>query len=83
MQENEVLCFWFSILAFYSILHNAIIADIVINIKQKKMIYKVTICHNNGKRQILKDDDFDFGGLLRAVEKCEIKSFSVALAPIK
>jgi hypothetical protein len=65
-------------------LHNAIITDIVINIKQKTMIYKVTICHNNGKRQTLKEsDDWDFGGLLRAVEKCEIKSFSVALAPIK
>lgn len=48
------------------------------------MIYKTTIVKNNGKRQTLKDDDdYDLFGLLRAVEKCEIKSFSVSLAPIK
>lgn len=48
------------------------------------MIYKITIVKNNGKRQTLKDDDdYDLFGLLTAVEKCEIKSFSVSLAPIE
>lgn len=47
------------------------------------MIHKITIVKNDGKRQTLKDDDdCDLFGLIRAVEKCEIKSFTVSLAPI-
>lgn len=47
------------------------------------MMYKVTICRNDGKKQTLKEsDDWDFYGLTRALDKCEIKSFTVELAPI-
>ena len=44
-------------------------------------MYKVTITHIDGHRQVLKeDDDWDFYLLTRMLDKCQIKAFSVQLA---
>ena len=44
-------------------------------------MYKVTLTLNSGQRQVLKeDDDWDFYMLTRALDKCEIKAFTVELA---
>jgi hypothetical protein len=43
-------------------------------------MYKVTLTHNNGKTEVLpKDTDWDFYGLQRMLDKCEIKAFKVEL----
>lgn len=46
-------------------------------------MYKVTITFNNGKRQVINNfptETMDFYTLTRAIDKCEIQSFSVRLA---
>lgn len=43
------------------------------------MTYKVTIIAH-GREQVLTDDDWDFYGLTRALDKREIDSFTVELA---
>ena len=46
-------------------------------------MYKVTITHNNGKRQVIDpfpNKDFDLYVLTRLIDKCEIKSFSMRLS---
>lgn len=43
-------------------------------------MYKVTITHNDGKRQVIDpfpNKDFDLYVLTRLIDKCEIKSFSM------
>jgi len=47
-------------------------------------MYIATLTLPNGKKQILKnDDDWDINALFHLLNKCEIKSFSIRLAPIK
>lgn len=46
-------------------------------------MYKVTITHYSGKREIIDPfptDQIDFYGLIRLIDKCEIKSYSVCLS---
>lgn len=42
--------------------------------------YKVTLTNNDGTRKVLpKGTDWDFYGLQRMLDKCEIKAFKVEL----
>lgn len=46
-------------------------------------MYKVTITHNNGKRQVIEPfptENLDLYSLTRCLDRCEIKSFSVRLS---
>lgn len=45
-------------------------------------MYKVTITFYDGKKQTLKDEDWDLCGLMQAIDKCDIKSFTIELAPL-
>ena len=43
-------------------------------------MYKVTLTHSNGTKEVLpKGTDWDFYGLQRMLDKCEIKAFKVEL----
>lgn len=42
-------------------------------------MYEYTIFHKNGKREKMTDDQTDVVSLLRLLDKCQIKSFSVKL----
>lgn len=46
------------------------------------MEYKITIVHYDGRRESYKTEpgDPNLYGLMRALEKCEIKSFKIELA---
>lgn len=44
------------------------------------MDYKITIVYNDGKKEVIKTDCADTYGLMRSLEKCEIKSFKLELA---
>lgn len=44
------------------------------------MMYRVIVLNNDGTQQNEAVDEIDFYSLSRAVDKCEIKSFTVALA---
>lgn len=42
--------------------------------------YKVTLTYNNGKTEVLSAEiEWDFYGLTRMLDKCEIKAFKVEL----
>lgn len=43
------------------------------------MSYKITIVYNDGTRESAKENCVNTYGLMRALEKCEIKSFKVEL----
>lgn len=43
-------------------------------------MYKITIVNNNGTREITKEDFPNLYGLMRSVDKCEIKSFKIELS---
>lgn len=44
------------------------------------MMYRVIVLNNDGTQQNEAVEEIDFRGLIRAVDKCEIKSFAVVLA---
>ena len=48
------------------------------------MGYIATLTLPDGKKEILgENEDWDVVALFRLLDKCEIKSFSIKLAPIK
>lgn len=46
------------------------------------MMYLITLSYFDGSCKTFKTDDFDHYTLIRMVEKCEIKSYTVELAPL-
>lgn len=47
------------------------------------MQYKITITTSTGHRHTITTETPNICGLLQAVEKCEIKQFSISLPPQK
>ena len=45
------------------------------------MYYKVTIEHNDDTHEIYHTDDLDCYELVRGLEKCKYRRFSVSLSP--
>lgn len=43
-------------------------------------MYKITIVNNDGTRETTKTDSPNLYGLMRWVDKCEIKSFKIELS---
>lgn len=44
------------------------------------MTYKISIVYNDGKKEVAKTNFADTYGMMRSLEKCEIKSFKIELA---
>lgn len=43
------------------------------------MNYKITLVYNDGNNEVINTDCADTYGLMRSLEKCEIKSFKIEL----